>query len=373
MQHAAQVAMIRRLLERIEQGRPDMPGEPTEVPLDIYTSAERFEREKRLLHRVPVLLETTARLRRPGDFLTHDDLGIPLLLSVDRAGEVRGHLNVCRHRGARLVEEESGARRHVFACPYHGWAYGADGRVNRIPHAYGFEERQCERSALAPFPVAQRHGFVFTSPGPDIDGWLGGLGPELAGWHFQQQHHAYRIDFPLEGNWKTLMENSFETYHLHRVHAGTVAAWTYDNIALLDEFGPHQRMIVPKRSIEEHVRLPESQWNLLAVANVVYLVFPNTILLVREASLVQFTAYPCDAARGTVRVVSSWREPVGTDEDRLRAQRERESFVQSLGEDVRIVGSVQRGMHAGANRVFTFGRFEAGLARFHRALAAQLE
>ena len=142
MQHSTQVTLIRRMLDHLERGTTDMGPEPVQQPVDVYTSSERLERERMLLQRVPIMLESTARLRKPGDFVTHDALGIPLLLCVDKAGDIRGFINVCRHRGARLVEDDSGASRHVFVCPYHGWAYASDGRLE----PYSPRERLCRRS-----------------------------------------------------------------------------------------------------------------------------------------------------------------------------------------------------------------------------------
>ena len=368
MLHSTQVMLIRRLLGLLERGTTDMDPEPVQQPVDVYTSSERLERERMLLQRVPIMLESTARLRKPGDFVTHDALGIPLLLCVDKAGDIRAFINVCRHRGARLVEDDSGVSRHVFVCPYHGWAYAGDGRLSHIPHAYGFAEGHCDKTRLAPFPVTVRHGFVWTAPGPDVDHHLGRLAAEIAGRGIDGQHPAYQLEMSADANWKLLIEGGFETYHFRRVHAGTVYPVVYDNVALLDDFHPHQRLIVPKRSIEEHVRRDEAQWNLLSVANVVYLIFPNTILLVRDASVVQHSLFPDGARRSLWRTFATCRQPPRTANDQRRMDEDKESFKTTLNEDFKAASSVQKGLHSGANSALTFGRFEAGLVRFHRAL-----
>ena len=236
MLHSTQVMLIRRLLGLLERGTTDMDPEPVQQPVDVYTSSERLERERMLLQRVPIMLESTARLRKPGDFVTHDALGIPLLLCVDKAGDIRAFINVCRHRGARLVEDDSGVSRHVFVCPYHGWAYAGDGRLSHIPHAYGFAEGHCDKTRLAPFPVTVRHGFVWTAPGPDVDHHLGRLAAEIAGWGIDGQHPAYQLEMSADANWKLLIEGGFETYHFRRVHAGTVYPVVYDNVAPAGRF-----------------------------------------------------------------------------------------------------------------------------------------
>lgn len=368
MKHATQVTLIRRLLDLLERGATDMGAEPVAQPVDVYTSRERLEREWELLRSVPIMLESTARLREPGDFVAHDTLGVPLLLSVDKAGDIRAFVNVCRHRGSRLVEDTSGSARHAFVCPYHGWTYGRDGRLNHIPHSYGFPEGHCDKTRLVEFPVSVRHGFVWSSPGPDIDRYLGGLAAEIAGWRLEQTHPGYRLDMTAQANWKLLMEGGYETYHFRRVHAHSVFPYTYDNVALLDDFHPHQRLIVPMRGIEEHVRRDESEWDLLSVANVVYLIFPNTILMVRAASIVRHSMFPDGTGRTIWQTCATSREPVRTDEDRRRMREDSKSFEVSLNEDFRAASSIQKGLLSGANSHFTFGRFEAGLSRYHRAL-----
>ncbi len=345
-----------------------MGAEPVQQPLDVYTSNERLERERALLRRCPILLTSTARLREPGDFVTHDALGVPVLLWVDKTGTIRGFLNVCRHRGARLVEELEGAGRHAFACPYHGWTYASDGALRHIPHAHGFDADQCRRTQLSPFPIHVRHGFVWSSPGAEVDHFLGPLADELAGWGLENGYPAYQFSISAAANWKLLMEQSFETYHLRRIHAHSVYPWVYDNVALLDDFHPHQRMIVPKRGIEEYMQRDEASWNILSVANVVYLIFPNTILLVREAAVVQHSLFPDGLDQTRWLTSATCSSPPQTAQDRQALEQDKESFRITLGEDFIAASSVQQGLRCEANRAFTFGRFEAGLIRYHRAM-----
>ena len=103
--------------------------------------------------REPVLVARSSEIPA-GHFLTRELL-VPLLLTRDEHGRLRGFLNVCKHRGTQLVDAPSGKNR-VFVCPYHAWAYNPDGQLRGIPHGYGFDgiDRGCLN--LTEVPVAER-------------------------------------------------------------------------------------------------------------------------------------------------------------------------------------------------------------------------
>ena len=64
-----------------------------------------------------------------------------MVVVLDREGELRGYLNVCRHRGTILVDEPQ--TRGTIQCPYHAWTYGLDGALRGAPRSKeepGFDE-----------------------------------------------------------------------------------------------------------------------------------------------------------------------------------------------------------------------------------------
>src|SRR5262249_61474203 len=94
--------LARRLHHYLDTGTTAMADEVFRNPVVAYTSEERLALERRLLFREsPLLLGLSGRLAAPGDYLTDDDSGMPILLLRGEAGTLHAFANVCRHRGAR--------------------------------------------------------------------------------------------------------------------------------------------------------------------------------------------------------------------------------------------------------------------------------
>ncbi len=141
----------------------------------------------------PIVVGRASEVLEPGAFFTHDGTGVPILVTRDHGGVVHAMLNVCRHRGTRLVSAERGSA-GVFVCPLHGWTYDLCGRFSLplapsatpaaiAPSRCDPRERR-EDTMLVGLPCAVRHGFVFVVPSPrarvDLDAMLAVLDDALA-------------------------------------------------------------------------------------------------------------------------------------------------------------------------------------------------
>jgi phenylpropionate dioxygenase-like ring-hydroxylating dioxygenase large terminal subunit len=160
-----------------------------------------------------------AELPRPGDFLTLDLLGEPLLVR-NVGGEVNAYLNVCAHRHCRLTGQRRGHDER-FRCQYHGWEYAADGRTGKIPEARCFRPFDRENARLVKFRTRRWGEMVFVSlaeDGPDLAGYLGGLAEQSADWFAPPFRHAWTWEAEYRANWKVVVENSLESYHIPCLH-----------------------------------------------------------------------------------------------------------------------------------------------------------
>ena len=160
-----------------------------------------------------------------GDYLTIDLLGEPLIIVRD-GDDIKALSNVCRHRGMPLAEGQGNANR--FVCRYHAWTYGTDGALLRAPRMKnaGFDPNTCE---LGTFACVQRFGFVYVSLSqdpPDIDVQLAGLAETIAAYEPEKYTIVHGDSEIWQCNWKALVENFMEGYHLSVVHPQTLHGYT---------------------------------------------------------------------------------------------------------------------------------------------------
>jgi len=209
---------------------------------DAYTSPEFHALEADAIFRrswVPVCV--TDEVAEPGSFVVCEVAGRSLIVCRNRAGELRAHHNVCRHRGTRICEEERGRVERFFQCPYHAWAYDLDGRClgtplftpeSGIPAAQqdafdlsGVSSFDKADYGLYPARVDSWGCLVFVCLDPDAPSLadeLGDLPQRLAGYDLDGHRVLRRVEYEIAANWKLVAENFMEYYHLPWVHPGLV-------------------------------------------------------------------------------------------------------------------------------------------------------
>jgi Rieske 2Fe-2S family protein len=161
-----------------------------------------------------------------GDHLTVEIAGESVLVTRDRSGALHAHYNVCRHRGARLCDAANDARwglrfeagvigRTLIRCPYHGWAYGLDGRLVATPGIDGIDKA---RFGLHPVGITEWGGFLFLnlSPGRPFD--IAGQVHHLGNYPLDALITGRTLTYDVRANWKLILENYNECYHCAGVH-----------------------------------------------------------------------------------------------------------------------------------------------------------
>jgi phenylpropionate dioxygenase-like ring-hydroxylating dioxygenase large terminal subunit len=372
MRHETQTALIDRALGHVAARTTDLGDAETAIAVERYLSAEHFERERtQLFASVPAPVALSAQLARPGDFMTLDAFGVPLLLTRDRDGALYAHVNSCRHRGTKLVAEPCGSGKQTFVCPYHSWSYGASGALLGIPHQECFATQNRERLGLVDVAARERFGIVWTIParpeaGDPLGEALAGLADELDALALGQHVHFKTWERTWRGNWKLFIDGSLEAYHFRVVHENSIYPLFFDNVMLFDRFGHHERVVLPKRSISELTQAARSEWRLRAHANLVYLLFPNLVLLVQSDHVVAIAVQPVGVAESRISAIMLIPEGsarhVGYWEKNFRIT------VDTLQEDFAMGERVFDGTRSGTPNHFVLGRNELGIAAFHASL-----
>ena len=190
---------------------------------DQYFSPEQHRTElERLFLPGWHFVATLADLPRHGDFLTMELLGHPLQVrNID--GEIHAFLNVCAHRHCLLTHQPKGFDPH-FRCQYHGWEYTKEGRTGRIPDAHCFRPFDRENARLRKFRTERSGELVFVSladEGPGLRDYLGPFHETCCRYFAPPYRQSWKWETEYAANWKVVVENSLESYHIPCLHAKT--------------------------------------------------------------------------------------------------------------------------------------------------------
>jgi nitrite reductase/ring-hydroxylating ferredoxin subunit len=194
------------------------------MPKAVYTSVDFAKAEVEHIFSKDWLCAGRAdALPNPGDYLTMQIAGEPVIILRDGKGTLRGMSNVCRHRMSTLLEGRGTVRSIV--CPYHAWTYNLDGTLRGAP-AMDANEAFCkDQIALPTVRVADWLGWIMVTLNPDAPDPAAQLRDveNLVGYlDMASYRETFREEFRWATNWKVLAENFMESYHLPVCHAGTI-------------------------------------------------------------------------------------------------------------------------------------------------------
>jgi phenylpropionate dioxygenase-like ring-hydroxylating dioxygenase large terminal subunit len=374
MGHEAEVGIIRRILTHVRDKTTDVSPQSHRQPAAAYHCPDHHRRElERVLRRQPLPACHASRVAEPGSYVAVDVHGIPVVVSRTADGRLVAWLNVCRHRGARVVTQAQG-RAKCFVCPYHAWTYHPGGSLLHVPHAHGFVDLDDRQRDLVSIPAVERFGSIWIScdrSSPlDVDAHLGALGPQIAALALDR-HEIYEEYEQLTAmNWKLVIDGFLEAYHIRSTHRDTFYSAVFDNLALHDHYGPHSRTIYPLRKVRALEQLEPATWELRRVASLIYHLFPSTIIAAEPYHVTVFHVDALDAGRSRLRAtVLVSPDKLG---DRDKVVQDIALLKAGLVEDYAIGESIQAGFAAGANEHLHFGLFEGTLAHFHRSLQTAL-
>ena len=198
---------------------------PPSLPRTHYTGADIYRKEnifqeeqEKIFSKVWRLACHESEVKEMGDFRTLDQAGVPLVVIRGHDGTIRTFVNVCSHRGARIVHEPSGNLSRLV-CFYHLWTYDLEGSCISIPRPEAYQAHDLEKSKLGLREVrtAVKCGLVFINLDDSccgLDEYIGDaleafedilISNDLEVFTFQQA--------TVDANWKEYQETNLDLYH----------------------------------------------------------------------------------------------------------------------------------------------------------------
>lgn len=194
------------------------------MPPAVYTSPDFLERELNdVFSKDWFCVGRASALSKPGDYVTLDLAGQPIMVLRDGQGELKAMSNVCLHRMSTLLEGSGNTKRIV--CPYHAWTYNLDGSLRGAP-AMTLNEGFCKDQYKLPTVRCEEWlGWVFVTLNEQAKSTseqfsqIEALIDDYDMGSYTQTFHETHL---WNTNWKILAENFMESYHLPVCHAGTI-------------------------------------------------------------------------------------------------------------------------------------------------------
>lgn len=378
MRHAEQVNVLKELAAQLDAGFNFDAGGLRLCPASTWTCRERAALEWRtFFQQHPQLVAMTGDVPEPGDYITCNDVGVPMLVTRDDAGRVRAFHNSCRHRGS-IVEHARRGKKTRFSCPFHAWTYDSAGALVGVPMAeqFGTIDRNC--LGLIELPALEQFGFIFVHPQPngriDADVLLQGLADDFESWGFGDYGFGAETTLDMAMNWKLGVDTFGETYHFKRLHRDTLAHDFHGDVLSYRSYERNHRMVLCIKNIDQMRSLPESQWHIWGGGFPVYYLYPNVVVNVgyKSTTVVRFYPDPQDPGRSITKFGFYFdRDEMRNNPGRIEGERVGFSRVVEQ-EDFALAVSTQQALAAGLQSHVVFGRNEAPLHHYHNTYRAAL-
>ena len=365
------------LTDIINSYDPNAPlAEASTIPASWYTDERLFELEEQtIFSRSWQFAARIDQLNKPGDYVTGEVAGEPIVVVRGGDNSLRAFFNVCRHHAAAVMTERAG-HANQMRCPYHGWTYSLEGELKGTPDFSGVCDFDRANNGLVPIGIGTWEKWVFLKLEGDhlnessagLDEFLGiDLIDQFQKLHLGDLHWVESRRYTLNCNWKVFVDNYLDGgYHVPHLHKGLDSVLNYSNYSI--ENGEHFCLQSSPMAEGDDDGVNAVRTGKRALY---YWLYPNFMMNWYEGMLDTNLVRPLAVDRTEVIFDFYFADVSASALERNLASIEVSDRIQQ--EDLNICESVQRGLRS---RSYKAGRLsvrrEAGEHLFHRLLHADL-
>ncbi|WP_170450212.1 aromatic ring-hydroxylating oxygenase subunit alpha [Ruegeria arenilitoris] len=237
------------------------------LPASAYTAQDWYGREQELIFsRTWRYAGFAEDVPEPGHYISVQAGLHNIFVVMGRDRRLRAFHNICRHRGTQLIRAV-GKTQKALTCPYHDWTYDLEGNLISVPDENREYPDGIDKSCLGlkPASVDLWRGMIFVHPdpqAPSLAEWFGPVDP-LLGPHKPEELVEYseaRQSYEIRANWKIVVENYIDVYHLSHLHSNTLHMYDHGR-AEYGWKGPHYHFWEPPasdyaRALEKNLPTP---------------------------------------------------------------------------------------------------------------------
>lgn len=366
--------MTANLRELIKQYDPNLPlDQASTIPASWYTNKDFYERElKTVFARSWQLAARADQVSEPGQYVTSDIAGEPIVIVRGNDRILRAFFNVCRHHAAAVMTEPEGSAAHL-RCPYHGWTYSLEGELKGTPDFSGVCNFERANNGLVPIELAEWENWVFVKLSSSPTSLTDFLGADLVAQtsvlQLNELHWFERRYYSFDCNWKVFIDNYLDGgYHVPYLHKGLDSVLDYSNYMI--ENGKNYCLqwspIVSDGAEAQTGAVRKGDRALY------YWIYPNFMVNWYDGVLDTNLVVPRGVDQTEV-IFDFYFPDVSSEQARQRNIASVEVGQRIQDEDVAICKSVQRGLNS---KAYDAGRLsvrrEAGEHLFHRLLHADV-